>query len=181
MEYLILIFVISIAILMLIGFFDSKTSLFWLKKKKTRAKSFLIYFPVLFILLVVLGSVIPEDEMARIEAEEAKRKSLKEAKKEEKKRLKEKDEQTKTTKSLSKIEVHTLVVGLVKEQLVSPSTAKIKYNPDNIYEVNDTIFLVKGYVDSENSFGAMIRTNFSCQINYFPSTDMYTYENLVFE
>jgi len=180
MEYLILVLIVGVGTLLLIGLFEPKTSLFWLKNKRTRLRSFLIYFFTLLILFGVLGSVIPESEKARIETEQAKKDSIRTAKKEEKRNLKE-NEEIQTVRTLSKIEVHTLVVGFVKEQLKAPSTAKIKYNPDNIYEVNDSVFIVKGFVDSQNSFGAMTRTNYSCQITYYPSIDRVKCENLVFE
>lgn len=55
----------------------------------------------------------------------------------------------------------------VKDNLKAPKTADFQ----NIYQAESTettpdSFTVKSYVDSENSFGAMIRTNFKCQIRF---------------
>lgn len=58
----------------------------------------------------------------------------------------------------------------IEAQLKSPSTAK--FNPDLDYgvkKVNDTVFTISSYVDSQNSFGAMVRTNYTCTLNHFPS------------
>lgn len=57
----------------------------------------------------------------------------------------------------------------VKEKLISPHSADFPYSIDGVYKVNDTTYNVSSYVDSQNGFGAMIRSNYSCQIIYSPS------------
>ncbi|ACL75200.1 hypothetical protein [Ruminiclostridium cellulolyticum] len=54
----------------------------------------------------------------------------------------------------------------VKERLKSPSTADFpfSYNEQYIKEVETKTFIIKSYVDAENSFGANIRSNFIVKI-----------------
>ena len=55
--------------------------------------------------------------------------------------------------------------GKMKELLKSPSTAKFPWElkATKVSE-EDHSYLVENYVDSQNSFGAMIRTNYSCAV-----------------
>jgi hypothetical protein len=55
----------------------------------------------------------------------------------------------------------------VRDRLKAPSTAEfpIAMDDDDQYrKINDSTFKVESYVDSENGFGAKIRTNYSCMI-----------------
>ena len=71
----------------------------------------------------------------------------------------------------------------VKDMLKSPATAEFpssseqdqhtKYIGDNTYEINS-------YVDSQNGFGAMMRTRFSCKIVFNDDNTVSTKE-LVFD
>ena len=57
----------------------------------------------------------------------------------------------------------------VRAGLKSPCTADFPYSGDHqLYtlEGKDNAWEVRGYVDSQNSFGAMIRSNFACQLEY---------------
>lgn len=54
---------------------------------------------------------------------------------------------------------------LVKQKLKSPSTAKFNSNPSIIYE-GDSTYLLTSYVDSQNSFGAMIRMKFKARVKF---------------
>jgi len=50
----------------------------------------------------------------------------------------------------------------VKKSLKAPSTAKFgSYGNSSVYHYTGCKFVVKGYVDSQNSFGAMLRSNYS--------------------
>jgi hypothetical protein len=52
----------------------------------------------------------------------------------------------------------------VEGHLKAPSTAEFSsYNPANITQASDT-FYVKSYVDSQNGFGAMVRSNFEVRV-----------------
>ncbi|WP_019850655.1 hypothetical protein [Desulfitobacterium sp. PCE1] len=54
----------------------------------------------------------------------------------------------------------------VKSNLKSPSTAKFqRYSDEYVAETDDeNIFMVKGYVDSQNGFGAMIRSDYIVKV-----------------
>lgn len=53
----------------------------------------------------------------------------------------------------------------VEQQLVSPASAKFQkcYDQQIIYK-GDRTYYVNGYVDSQNGFGAMLRTSYSVEI-----------------
>jgi hypothetical protein len=51
----------------------------------------------------------------------------------------------------------------VKERLVAPSTAEFgKYSEDNVLVMENNQYGVLGYVDAQNSFGAMLRKEYAC-------------------
>ncbi len=53
----------------------------------------------------------------------------------------------------------------VRNRLKSPSTAEFGYNSETgVTQLNDSTFSVHNIVDSQNSFGAMIRTSYTCKI-----------------
>jgi hypothetical protein len=58
---------------------------------------------------------------------------------------------------------------IVKEQLKSPSTAEFPWVADRHGVTKDGTYLVLDHVDSQNSFGAMIRSKFYCEF-YFDQT-----------
>lgn len=58
----------------------------------------------------------------------------------------------------------------VKRQLKSPSTAKFAspFEEEAKYRINkDGSIYIQSYVDSQNSFGAIIRTNFGCTVDKY--------------
>jgi len=72
----------------------------------------------------------------------------------------------------------------VKKQLKSPSTAEfisITELMDGVpaTKLNDTTFEINSWVDSQNGFGAMIRSRYSCKMTFIPSTDMVQCDNLI--
>lgn len=73
----------------------------------------------------------------------------------------------------------TAAKAVVKDNLKAPSTAKFPFSYGNEYikEISYNTFLVKSYVDAENSFGAKIRNNFSVTI-IKKGKDNYTYKDL---
>ena len=82
----------------------------------------------------------------------------------------------------TKINAKVFAETQVKKMLKSPSTASFNWNADDfITKINDTTFFVKGYVDSQNSFGAQIRSNYSCTVVYLDKTKMVKCDNLVIE
>jgi hypothetical protein len=55
----------------------------------------------------------------------------------------------------------------VKQKLKSPSSAKFPSlfeRQDHISRISDTEYKINSWVESQNSFGAMIKTRFSCTI-----------------
>lgn len=55
----------------------------------------------------------------------------------------------------------------LKSILKSPTTAKFESYHDGLsIKLNDTTFNINGYVDSQNSFGAMIRAEYKCNVYY---------------
>ena len=74
----------------------------------------------------------------------------------------------------------------IKDRLKAPSTAKFApYNKLVIstYGKNQGVkdaFRVKGYVDAENSFGAMLRNNYTCDVQY-TGNDNWELINLVLD
>jgi len=68
----------------------------------------------------------------------------------------------------------------VENNLKSPSNTKYPWGYDEyVTKINDDTFKVKAYVDSENSFGATVRTNFSCTVE-FTGEDTYIVKDLQF-
>lgn len=59
--------------------------------------------------------------------------------------------------------------GFVRQKLKAPSTAKFpspwKFSTeDNVKYNGGGVYIVSGYVDSENAFGAMVRTRFNAKV-----------------
>ena len=53
----------------------------------------------------------------------------------------------------------------ITEGLKSPSTAKFSsYSRTNVWHLQGKTYKVEGYVDSQNGFGAMIRSRYSCGV-----------------
>ncbi len=52
----------------------------------------------------------------------------------------------------------------VETQLVSPGTAEFSGATGSDIAEADGLFTVVGHVDSQNSFGASLRSNFTCQV-----------------
>lgn len=68
----------------------------------------------------------------------------------------------------TEIDAMTDAQFFVEKQLKSPSTAEFSNMESTLQYEN--IFKVTGSVDSQNSFGAMIRTNFECVVEYESAT-----------
>ncbi len=58
----------------------------------------------------------------------------------------------------------------VEEQLVSPRSAKFSnYSETLIEELSSSNWSVTGWVDSQNRFGALLRTRYTCLMNLMPT------------
>lgn len=66
----------------------------------------------------------------------------------------------------------------VKELLKSPSTAEFPSGSEQfVTRIDEDTYLINSYVDSQNGFGAMLRTNYVCQIT-LNNNDTYTCDNV---
>lgn len=71
------------------------------------------------------------------------------------------------SKQHTKTEAFVEAISTVRKQLKAPSTADFGYDSENgCKQMNDSSFVVKNYVDSENSFGAKLRSEFLCLVYY---------------
>jgi hypothetical protein len=83
-------------------------------------------------------------------------------------------------KAPNKYDAYVMMKKFVDDKLLSPSSAE--YEPISTIGLKQegNIWAFDGYVDSQNSFGVMIRNNFSIAIRYNPSTDDWSLVNLFF-
>ena len=93
------------------------------------------------------------------------------------------DSSTPAKKSEQSLEIEALVGSqmVVEDNLKSPSSAEFPYITDSlvvITKIKENEYFVTSYVDSENSFGAMIRTFYTCRV--ILDGDKYTVEDLKF-
>ncbi len=72
----------------------------------------------------------------------------------------------------------------IEKRLAAPATAKWPSSSEiNIATLTGTgreSYRVRGYVDSQNSFGALLRTNYVCDVS-FMGKDNWHLENLTFD
>jgi hypothetical protein len=62
--------------------------------------------------------------------------------------------------------------GYLQNILLAPSTAQFNTSSENgVIRVNDSTWWIDSYVDSQNSYGAMLRKRFICKLTYNPATD----------
>ena len=54
----------------------------------------------------------------------------------------------------------------VKNRLKSPASADFPLLPDYAERMKNSAYIIQGYVDSQNGFGAMVRSNFTCGIKF---------------
>lgn len=68
----------------------------------------------------------------------------------------------------------------VEAKLVAPGTAEWAFesHDSQVRQINDTVFIVNSYVDSQNQMGALIRTNYRCDIVFVPSEDKVLCKNM---
>ena len=73
----------------------------------------------------------------------------------------------------SRVDASMMAEHFVEQRLKSPSTAKFgPYREMTIISTGgECEFLVSSYVDAQNSFGAMMRNNFTAVVRYVPDTD----------
>jgi hypothetical protein len=70
----------------------------------------------------------------------------------------------------------------VDQKLISPGSAQWAYQDEqSIDQLNDTTYRIISYVDSQNKFGALLRTYYKCDIIHSPSTGKVDCQNLILE
>jgi len=82
--------------------------------------------------------------------------------------------------SISKHEAKVVAEGQVKTILKTPATAKFSGLGETEISPIGGGYRVVGYVDSQNSFGANIRTTYSIEITVAP-TGKIMFKNLIYE
>jgi len=63
--------------------------------------------------------------------------------------------------------------GFVKAYLKSPATADFPWADYTATPLGDGTYSVRSYVDAQNSFGATIRSNYTCVVKYLGGDDAY--------
>ena len=95
--------------------------------------------------------------------------------------LKEDDYSSSSSSSTNKFMAYSYAEDFVEKQLKSPSTAKypkVVEKDKHITILGNNRYEINSWVDSQNSFGATIRTRFSCIIIF--DGDMVRCEDLKF-
>lgn len=66
-----------------------------------------------------------------------------------------------------KVTAWVMAQKFVEDRLVSPSTAKWPWDwSDHVLHMGQGKYMIRSYVDSQNSFGAIIRTNILCVVKH---------------
>ena len=79
---------------------------------------------------------------------------------------------------------HVMATNFVKRELKSPATAKFPYTSDRdvkIVKLAECRFQILSYVDSQNSYGAMLRSRFTVTMDGAPDGKSWRAEQLVIE
>jgi hypothetical protein len=87
------------------------------------------------------------------------------------------EEVTSNNEQNLKITALTAAQECVKERLKSPSSADFPWGSDCVTKISDNTYVINSYVDSQNGFGAMLRTNFTCQVT-LNGNDNYTCDSV---
>ena len=77
---------------------------------------------------------------------------------------------------------YNLAEECVKQRLKSPSTAEFAglfEKKDHVTKIGPDKYQIRSYVDAQNSFGAMIRNQWSCTITLYNDGDSYKCENVI--
>jgi hypothetical protein len=65
------------------------------------------------------------------------------------------------------IDAFVMSQTFVKRELVSPSSAEFPwFDKSMATQVDEDTWIINSYVDSQNKFGAMLRTNYTAKIKY---------------
>lgn len=127
---------------------------------------------------------IAREEKERIQKEEAEKVRQIELAKQETERLQKEKEETERQKSEAERKKLEALKGNRREALVcaemkvesllkNPAGAKFEswFSSKDVVALGNNEYMVKSYVDAQNSFGGTIRTNYICTVIFNPKTD----------
>lgn len=156
------------------------------KRSKSKLLKIILFSLLAFLALLIIAAFItavtssPEENKARDERlKQLEQKEQLEEKAEKEKELKEEEE--KNRKHYSKIDALLQSRVYIENQLKSPGSAEFDSSLDGVVQTNDTTFTVKSYVDSQNGYGALLRTHYSCKIIFHPKDDTHNIYDVVVE
>lgn len=67
----------------------------------------------------------------------------------------------------------------VRDRLKAPSTAKFPwYEESSVTISGECEFVIRSYVDAQNSYGAMLRSDYVVKLEYDPVENVYTAQNI---
>lgn len=70
-----------------------------------------------------------------------------------------------TQKTVDKYVAYAIATEFVEDRLLAPKTADFpSFRPEAVQQVNYDTWIVNSYVDSQNAFGAMIRTHYRAKV-----------------
>jgi len=73
---------------------------------------------------------------------------------------------SKKTEKVSEAAAWHVCQHYVKQKLLSPATASFPLFYDRFSKVDETTFWLEGHVDSQNAYGAEVRTSFQIKVQY---------------
>lgn len=129
------------------------------KRKGKTYPPWIIFTGISFGLLIILFAGIKYSDIAKIQAQERAQAEAIAAQE-------RAQAEARALIESKKIEAWIMAQEFVKDRLKSPSTAKFP-DHDEVkmrHEIQDDTYIILSYVESQNSFGAMLRTDFICKI-----------------
>lgn len=91
----------------------------------------------------------------------------------------EKEQAQEKARCSDTIMAYVMSQNFVKAKLVAPSTAEFpSFSDVKVTKAGECKFTVLGYVDSQNSFGAMLRTTYSADVRYDRQSGKWVLESL---
>ncbi|SNB29693.1 conserved hypothetical protein [Flavobacterium psychrophilum] len=131
---------------------------------------------IFIIAIVSLINETPQEKKAREEL------AIQNEKQEQIQRQKEAEiERIKNLPKYEKMDALVQSQLYIESKLKSPGSAKFDISIERVIKSNDTIFTVISFVDSQNGFGALLRTNYSCKVIFHPKTDTHDIENVIMQ
>lgn len=126
-------------------------------KKNSQAKWMYLGAVVGFVILIAAIFIFGESEVNEHTYKKPQKISTKEVKKE-------------NPESIQKLLLaYNWSTDFVKKSLKSPSSASfagLSEKPNHVKYIGNDTYLITSYVDSQNGFGAMIRSNYTCKIQF---------------